>query len=636
MIYIVTCIVLSIICIGELRMKKNTKINRKLTVGIILLFIGMALSASTSQSADQQDNFQDKIKFVTVVQTFSSPILKEEGQYSTIYVEEANSLPMEPLNPMMPVLIKTYEFPLGTKIMDVQVTTSEIKTLEITKTIKPFPMPQASTTSQKISLHETFNQEIYDSNDPYPSQWVDMRKGAGLNKNDQRVLFCSMKLYPVQYLPADHILEYIDQIEVTVTYEEPVEEPTCLDSTCDLAIITPRKFASSLKRLVAHKNKYDMKTQLFTLETDIIGKYDGRDDAEQIKYFIKHAIEEWDVHYVLLVGDIQKLPIRTTYPWEEYYEDEEDVLSDLYYADIYDSSHQFCSWDSNGNDKFGELYYDEVDLYPDVHLGRLPCSFRWEAAIMINKIITYEKQTSGKSWFNNLLLLGGDTHVGPFSPGNEGEITNDIVAGFMPEFNPIRLWTSLGKFNAEEINNEINKGVGFIDYSGHGFEIGLGTHPPLDETWIFYYLNNLFSLLNRNKLPIIFFGACLTARLDYTVGEFRQILPPNIRQIFDILPLDDSDVFPCFAWYFVKKFMGGAVASVGATRVAYSYVDEDFWFGCSALAIYFFKSYSEGINVGQMLTQAQNDYIEEIWPDYFTLEEFVLIGDPSLKVGGYP
>jgi len=617
-------------------MKKNTKINRKLTVGIILLFIGMALSASTSQSADQQDNFQDKIKFVTVVQTFSSPILKEEGQYSTIYVEEANSLPMEPLNPMMPVLIKTYEFPLGTKIMDVQVTTSEIKTLEITKTIKPFPMPQASTTSQKISLHETFNQEIYDSNDPYPSQWVDMRKGAGLNKNDQRVLFCSMKLYPVRYLPADHILEYIDQIEVTVTYEEPVEEPTCLDSTCDLAIITPRKFASSLKRLVAHKNKYDMKTQLFTLETDIIGKYDGRDDAEQIKYFIKHAIEEWDVHYVLLVGDIQKLPIRTTYPWEEYYEDEEDVLSDLYYADIYDSSHQFCSWDSNGNDKFGELYYDEVDLYPDVHLGRLPCSFRWEAAIMINKIITYEKQTSGKSWFNNLLLLGGDTHVGPFSPGNEGEITNDIVAGFMPEFNPIRLWTSLGNFNAEEINNEINKGVGFIDYSGHGFETGLGTHPPLDETWIFYYLNNLFSLLNRNKLPIIFFDACLTARLDYTVGEFRQILPPNIRQIFDILPLDDSDVFPCFAWYFVKKILGGAIASVGATRVAYSYVDEYFWYGAGALSIYFFKSYSEGINVGQMLTQAQNDYIEEIWPDYFTLEEFVLIGDPSLKVGGYP
>ena len=141
MIYIIACIILYIIRIGELIMKKNTKINRKVTVGIILLFIGMALSASTYQSADQQDNFQDKIKFVTVVQTFSSPILKEEGHYSTIYVEEANSLPMEPLNPMIPVFIKTYEFPLGTKIMDVQVTTSEIKTLEITKSSVVMSLP---------------------------------------------------------------------------------------------------------------------------------------------------------------------------------------------------------------------------------------------------------------------------------------------------------------------------------------------------------------------------------------------------------------------------------------------------------------------------------------------------------------
>jgi len=616
-------------------MKKNSKIKRKLTVVIVLLFIGMALSASTSQSADQKDNLKENIKFVTVVQTFSQPIIKEEGQYSTIYVKEASALPMQPLNPMIPALIKTYEFPVGTKIIDVQVTTSEIKTMNTIKTVKPYPMPQAST-SQKINTHETFNQEIYNSNDPYPSQFFDMRKGAGLNKDDQRVLFCSMKLYPVRYFPADNILEYIDQIEITVTYEEPKEKLTCLDPTYDLAIITPRKFASSLNRLVTHKNKYDMKTKLFTLEGDIIGQYEGRDDAEQIKYFIKHAIEEWGVSYVLLVGDIQKLPIRPTYPMYYYYYQAEDVLSDLYYADIYDYAHQFCSWDSNGNDKFGELYFDEVDLYPDVHLGRLPCSFRFESAVMVNKIITYEKQTYGKSWFNNLLLLGGDTHISGYTEGNEGEITNDIVAGFMPEFNPIRLWTSLGNFNAKEINKEINKGVGFIDYSGHGFETGIGTHPPMDPTWILYHTDDLFSLINKNKLPIIFFDACLTAKLDFDIEGLLQTLPPNLQAILNKLPINGSTVFPTFAWYFVKKIMGGAIASIGATRIAFGYVDQYFWFGSGGLLIYFFRAYDEGINLGQMLTQAQNDYIEGFYPDCFTLEEFILIGDPSLKVGGYP
>ena len=44
----------------------------------------------------------------------------------------------------------------------------------------------------------------------------------------------------------------------------------------------------------------------------------------------------------------------------------------------------------------------------------------------------------------------------------------------------------------------------------------------------------------------------------------------------------------------------------------------------------------DGITVGEMLTQAQNDYINNVGKDFFTIEEFILLGDPSLKVGGYP
>ena len=46
-------------------------------------------------------------------------------------------------------------------------------------------------------------------------------------------------------------------------------------------------------------------------------------------------------------------------------------------------------------------------------------------------------------------------------------------------------------------------------------------------------------------------------------------------------------------------------------------------------------NYEEGITVGEMLTRAQYDYIDNIGKDCFTLGEFVLYGDPSLKVGGY-
>ena len=36
-----------------------------------------------------------------------------------------------------------------------------------------------------------------------------------------------------------------------------------------------------------------------------------------------------------------------------------------------------------------------------------------------------------------------------------------------------------------------------------------------------------------------------------------------------------------------------------------------------------------------MMTKAQNAYITDVPDDEFTVEEFILLGDPSLKIGGY-
>jgi hypothetical protein len=36
-----------------------------------------------------------------------------------------------------------------------------------------------------------------------------------------------------------------------------------------------------------------------------------------------------------------------------------------------------------------------------------------------------------------------------------------------------------------------------------------------------------------------------------------------------------------------------------------------------------------------MLIQPQTEYINNVFKDYFTIEEFMLLGDPSLMVGGY-
>ena len=143
----------------------------------------------------------------------------------------------------------------------------------------------------------------------------------------------------------------------------------------DMVIISPNMFNNELQPLIDHKNSRNVLTILKTTE-DIYNEYPGRDKPEQIKYFIKDALDSWDIKYVLLVGGANQLPGRYTHIYFEYdYQTEWIFLSDLYYADIYDEAMNFSSWDSNNNDIFGEYNwsgnYDELDLYPDVFLGRL-------------------------------------------------------------------------------------------------------------------------------------------------------------------------------------------------------------------------------------------------------------------------
>ena len=94
---------------------------------------------------------------------------------------------------------------------------------------------------------------------------------------------------------------------------------------------------------------------------------------------------------------------------------------------------------------------------------------------------------------------------------------------------------------------------------------------------------------------------------------------------------DDSDLVPCFAWNWIRKSDGGAIANIGATRTAFGGFDS----GAGKMSIEFFSTYESCETIGEMWSNAQIGYNMDVPWDYFTLEEFILLGDPSLKVGGY-
>ncbi len=542
---------------------------------------------------------------------------------------------------MLPVFSKTFEFPLGTKIVSVEVQPSTVQTMWVDKQIRPVPTKQMIG-DQLVPVEGIVNEDIYASSDLYPASWYTISSGAGLNTDNEHTLFVTVRINPVRYVPKSQSLLYSTHFTINMAFKEAAPAQTSSEMY-SLVIIAPAEFSETLQPLVDHKNSYGVTTILVPLD-EIYNSYYGRDDTERIKYFIQHAVEDWDTQYVLLVGDMKKLPIRVTYAswWER------DLLSDLYYADIYDASADFCTWDDNGNDRFGEIDHDGndldgVDLYADVHVGRLACRDVTEVSTVVNKIITYEQETYNQIWFKRLILAGGDTF--PVSMGAppfvyEGEITNIKVGQTMSDFEQTFLWTSKGNLHPSSFNRAINKGAGFVSYAGHGFEHGWGTFRPnaVTKLKIVYYTPYVNGLKNGYKLPIIFFDACLTAKLDFNVTDLQNYYPRFANLLVRILGLssDPSDFYQCFGWSFLAKEDGGAIATIGSTRTAYTWVDSNgVYGGAGYLDVQFFDSYEEGITVGQMMTSSQNEYIQHVGPDYFTLEEFILLGDPSLMTGGY-
>ncbi len=595
-------------------------------IGMLLLG-AIGTVAQTNSKNDHGSSIHESL-------VFSPPVLTDEGAYLSVNIPEATSVMKDAGKPQLPVFIKVFSFAFGTAITDVSVRYSGIQSQRISKPVLPATALVPLDTSMASQSVEK-DPQVYEDAALYPSEDFTYSLGAGL-KEGEHVVFLVVRCYPVRYSPAQNMLSVSDSVEIDISYTEP-EAPVLFSDEYSLVIIAPARFSDALEPLIEHKNSMGVASILKTTE-DIYAEYTGFDEAEKIKYFIKDALEEWGVSFVLLVGGVKQLPIRTTWFYQQHHEHywNESVLTDLYYSDIYDAEGNFSSWDTNGNGMYGEVFDncpgvdDFCDLYPDVNIGRLACVKNAEVKTVVSKIIQYETQTAGQSWYQNIILVGGDTFPG--WNGNEGEEINLLVEHIMSNFTSTRLWTSDGSFTTQSLNKAINQGAGFIDYSGHGFEIGLGTHPPDSETWVTYHTNNLLGAFNAKKLPIVFFDACLTAKLDFNISDLLGYVSEELAGVLEKVPRLASLRLPTFAWSMVKKRNGGAIATIGATRTAFGGIDA----GAGAMSLRFFDAYATSQTVAEMMTAAQIDYRTTVPEDRFTLQEFILIGDPSLRMGGYP
>jgi hypothetical protein len=305
----------------------------------------------------------------------------------------------------------------------------------------------------------------------------------------------------------------------------------------ELLVIVPDEWRVEAERLVRFKNDTGMSAQLLTLGV-IEGSTAGVDQPERIKRAIErhHRLER--TRYVLLAGDVDVFPVRylkaTNTEWGTVW-----YPSDLYYADLYDQSGAFEDWDANGNGVYAELDFqkvtspsfniDQIDLYPDVVVGRVPASNRDEWVRYVDKILAYESAARESrdhgypdAWFRRaVFVVDGDPR--PF--GDETESSQHEAPLAAAGITPIRRyqddppWSGNDpadhKRRADELVRLLDAGAGFLHVMGHGGRSGFAG-------WL--SANDVARLANPEKLPLVLAISCYTAQFHTELNAYRTLL----------------------------------------------------------------------------------------------------------------
>ena len=585
--------------------------------GVKLFLVGIAMSLVLCNFVIGLDPPETK-KEITIV--FSNPVLIDQGNFLSLEIQESSSYLMEPGQPLLPVYTVSLNFTFPTQIDDIKLYHLEKKEMIVDKKIVPAPAPIALGYEKK-EPSIVLKTSIYESTQSYPNTWYTYTLGGGIC-DGKRATILSIHITPIKYFPSQDKICYINEITLSISYS--VQPPSVSNNNVgpQFVIITPLYYSIEFLKLVEHKNSLGLSTSIVTLEDIFDGTYfpvEGRDDQEKIKYFIKNAIEQWGTSYILLGGGYRDIPVRQSYV-PTFLPPEEHFPSDLYYADIYDFTGKFSSWDSNNNDIFGEFHYqnrsDETDLYPDVYLGRLACDSINQVTVVVDKIIDYEDHSYGKLWFKNIVVCAGDTFPDDSEKINEGEFATNQILNSMSDFNPTKLWVSLNTLDTRNIRTAISYGAGFVDFSGHGSESSWKTYFHGDLTKeVNFGITDISLLTNREKLPIITLSACLCGKFDE--GN-------------------------CLAWHLVKEPNGGGIASLASTGIAYGiegHSQIERWTGWIETHFYeYYRDTQTNYNLGKIWERTIREYLNRFKTsdaDYKTVEEWILFGDPSLTVGGY-
>ena len=425
----------------------------------------------------------------------------------------------------------------------------------------------------------------------------------------------------------------------------------------NLLVIAPKSFQSTLGDFLAFKKKL-LPVQFRTLES-VLAAGRGVDDPEKLKRFL---YEEWRDHnlgYVLLVGDVDVMPVRymvldrvtpAAFNYAFY-------PSDLYYSALTKPNGSFDDWNAR-KDSFHALYfgevrgeankndsinYDEVTYHADIAVGRWPVSTAEQAGHIAAKTILTERSVMSDTNISvrraGFLAVGGWVDARPL----EDELATRLAPGWLVEkryYSDSQRKSALLPDHAQA-RLLFNSGAGLILHAGHGESDG----------WTeCFSVGDLRGMTNSRLFPVVISAGCSTAHFatlppyePYEDIYGREHNGTDANEVFTAPPPPPS---PYQRGRFNSSCLGEALLR-SATNGAVAYIGCDTGSQPCALTLVdgFITALAESSQprLGDCWASAVNYYYQhehlatlkptdDWYPPsiFFQPMKFMLFGDPSL------
>ena len=460
-------------------------------------------------SAQSTVSFAQETKPLTLNYHFNLPLRTSKDGVSQISIEGLSNVSFS--NAELPVKHVPVLLPYGKTVDHYTVTYSSTKS--IANVDLPTPPKYYATSDDSISV-------------PAGGQPADKHASEGTIMYQRGFALFIIDLFPVTY--TNKTLDYVEDMQLSVSLkdadaDQPTYVPTVVDTSflpdsyaCpenlatyfsqpasadtakstaayhllgnnryDYVIITPSSFLNDFVPLVMFKRSKGVRAIAVKVE-DIYNHYSGRDYAEKIRVFIRDAYSYNRVRFVLLGGDADAnsgnprsivdysiIPTRLLYCniWGKGYNSASSyIASDLYYSCL------DGNYDYNKNGVYGETtdgnYGRDVDLLPDVYVGRAPVNNRTEVKNFVTKTINYEKRSKKKFALLVGEKLDNSTYAMPYMEEiRRGSSSNGLFTkGFPSGYSFATLYDrtySNHNWPVSALITQLNRSPEIIDHLGH-------------------------------------------------------------------------------------------------------------------------------------------------------------------------